>query len=212
MRIVDKPSPNSSPRNGAEPLATVIHYDASISGSGAIAWMRSPQSRVSAHFHIDRDGAVCQLVDLARSAWHAGIGALPLPGGTAVSVNCNEHSIGIEIANVGLLQRGDDGGLWYHDSGTSIRVTGDAMHAALVWPSGMRIEGWWAPFPLAQIDALKGLLDDLAGRGYGKAVANLVGHDEIAKPDGRKQDPGCTFPWEQFARACPRAITVERLP
>ena len=212
MRIIDKPSPNNSPRNGTEVQAVVIHYDASLSDFGAVSWMRNPQSRVSAHFHIGRDGNITQLVDLGRAAWHAGVATLPLPDGTSLPTGANEHSIGVEIANAGMLQRDEQGMIWYRDGDSAIRVTGEIVHAAMIWPSGMRIEGWWAPYLPVQIDALAGLLDWLPAQGYAGAVANLVGHDEIAKPDGRKQDPGICMPWGRFKRACQRAITVERLP
>lgn len=206
MRISSKPSPNSSPRNGAEVLAVVLHYDASMSSSGAISWMRNPQSRVSAHFHIGRDGAVTQMVELSRAAWQAGVASIPLPDHSFQSSATNEHSIGIEISNSGLLHRDDNGLIWFHDGDSEIPVSGKIEHAALLWPSGMRLEGWWVPFTPPQLDALTELLAYIASKGYSVAVKNLVGHDEIAKPDGRKQDPGPLFPWEMFSRACPRVL------
>jgi len=212
MRISGRPSPNNSPRNGAEVQAVVIHYDASLSDSGAISWMRNPQSRVSAHYHIGRTGVVTQLVDLERAAWHAGVATLPLPDGTSLAAGANEHSIGIELANAGMLQQDENGAIWYRDGDSAVRVSGQVEHAAMVWPSGMRIEGWWSPFLPAQIDMLADLLDELALTGYAHAVANLVGHDEIAKPDGRKQDPAIFFPWDRFRRACPRAVQTVILP
>lgn len=47
--------------------------------------------RVSAHFLIERDGAVTQFVSCDRRAWHAGLSCF---GGRE---NCNDFSIGIEL-------------------------------------------------------------------------------------------------------------------
>lgn len=47
--------------------------------------------RVSAHFVIDRAGAVTQYVATGRRAWHAGISSF------AGRVNCNAFSVGVEL-------------------------------------------------------------------------------------------------------------------
>lgn len=52
------------------------------------------------------------------------------------------------------------------------------------------------PFPEVQIDALLGLLDDIAAR-YRIPAANYLGHGDVAPQ--RKIDPGAYFPWETLA-------------
>jgi AmpD protein len=48
-------------------------------------------ARVSAHFFVDRQGAVIQFVSTADRAWHAGASAFEgRPG-------CNDYSVGIEL-------------------------------------------------------------------------------------------------------------------
>jgi len=47
--------------------------------------------RVSAHFVVDRNGVITQLVPVARRAWHAGESAWE------ERENCNDYSIGIEM-------------------------------------------------------------------------------------------------------------------
>jgi AmpD protein len=47
--------------------------------------------RVSAHFFVDREGAVSQYVPVTARAWHAGVSAF---GGVSA---CNDRSIGIEL-------------------------------------------------------------------------------------------------------------------
>lgn len=87
----------ASPNTGGIiiPKLLIQHYDASPNATGAISWMVSPQSKVSAHLHINRDGKIVQLVPFNVKAQHAGVsewGSLS---------NLNSHSIGIEIQNTG---------------------------------------------------------------------------------------------------------------
>ncbi len=57
----------------------------------------SPDVEVSAHYLIDRDGSVTQLVPEDRRAWHAGAGTW----GSVTDVN--SRSIGIELSNLGVV-------------------------------------------------------------------------------------------------------------
>jgi len=86
-----------SPNIGGQfkPEYIIIHYTASSSADGAIYWMVSPQSKVSAHLHEDRSGNFVQLVPFTTVAWHAGQSEWK---GT---VGLNSHSIGIELQNTG---------------------------------------------------------------------------------------------------------------
>jgi AmpD protein len=47
--------------------------------------------RVSAHFFIERDGAISQFVSCLQRAWHAGVSCF------AGRENCNDFSLGIEL-------------------------------------------------------------------------------------------------------------------
>jgi N-acetylmuramoyl-L-alanine amidase len=64
-------------------------------GDEALARMLDPASQVSAHYMIDEDGAVTQLVDESKRAWHAGKSFWQ--GVTDI----NSASIGIELVNPG---------------------------------------------------------------------------------------------------------------
>ncbi|MDA7085159.1 1,6-anhydro-N-acetylmuramyl-L-alanine amidase AmpD [Pseudomonas sp. SA3-5] len=69
--------------------------------------------RVSAHFLIERDGAITQFVSCNERAWHAGQSCF------AGRENCNDYSLGIEL------------------EGTDERPFTDAQYAALV---GLTVE------------------------------------------------------------------------
>ncbi len=53
-------------------------------------------TRVSAHFVVDRKGKVTQFVPTSRRAWHAGQSSWPDVEGEARE-NCNDYSVGIEM-------------------------------------------------------------------------------------------------------------------
>lgn len=55
----------------------------------------------------------------------------------------------------------------------------------------------YRPFPVAQIDALIPLMQEITLR-YRVTRGNVVGHSDIAP--ARKDDPGELFPWERLAK------------
>ncbi|WP_372623479.1 N-acetylmuramoyl-L-alanine amidase [Falsiroseomonas sp.] len=73
----------------------ILHYTGMKTGAEAIARLRDPAARVSAHYVVEEDGAVFRLVPEERRAWHAGVSSWR--GHTLL----NGRSIGIEIVNPG---------------------------------------------------------------------------------------------------------------
>jgi N-acetylmuramoyl-L-alanine amidase len=55
---------------------------------GSLEWLCNPNSQVSAHYLIAKDGTVYKLVPTSQAAWHAGRCRVP---------NANSRSIGIEM-------------------------------------------------------------------------------------------------------------------
>ncbi len=95
MTAVPRPSPNHDER-GADPVdILVLHYTGMRTAEEALARLCDPAAKVSAHYTVDRDGAVYAHVPEERRAWHAG---LSFWAGTR---NVNARSIGIEIVNPG---------------------------------------------------------------------------------------------------------------
>jgi len=88
MRVIHRPSPNHSDRNGV-PVDTIVIHSTAGGLEGALAWLCNPTSKVSAHYVIARDGTIYKLVPLSRAAWHAG----RCPN----FPNANRRSIGIEL-------------------------------------------------------------------------------------------------------------------
>lgn len=79
------------------PDLVVIHYTAMHSAQAAVDWLCTPQSQVSAHYVIGRDGQLWHLVEEGARAWHAGAGAWGAVG------DVNSRSIGIELDNCGSV-------------------------------------------------------------------------------------------------------------
>jgi N-acetylmuramoyl-L-alanine amidase len=96
MQIRQHRSPNHGPRRGSAAIdMLVIHYTGMSSATAALARMCDPAAAVSAHYLIDEDGTVWQLVAEAERAWHAGAAGW---GGVG---DVNSRSIGIELQNPG---------------------------------------------------------------------------------------------------------------
>lgn len=97
MMIHPYPSPNHDlRRGGATPSCLVMHYT-ECDLDTALSLLTDPSSPnpVSAHYVIDGDGRVFNLVPDDRRAWHCGRSAF---GSMA---DLNSHTIGIELVNDG---------------------------------------------------------------------------------------------------------------
>jgi N-acetylmuramoyl-L-alanine amidase len=90
------PSPNHGERvDGRRPDTIILHYTGMPEAAAALERLRSPASKVSAHYFVFEDGRVIQLVQESRRAWHAGVSSW------AGETDINSCSIGIEIVNPG---------------------------------------------------------------------------------------------------------------
>lgn len=95
MTIIDAPSPNFDDR--ALPISMIVlHYTGMQDAESAIARLRDPEAKVSAHYVVAEDGTVLRLVDEEKRAWHAGVAKW-----RDITSDINSASIGIEIVNPG---------------------------------------------------------------------------------------------------------------
>ena len=68
MKPIDAPSPNFDVRT--LPISMIVlHYTGMQDAASAIARLRDPEAKVSAHYVVDEDGTVLRLVDEANRAW-----------------------------------------------------------------------------------------------------------------------------------------------
>lgn len=90
------PSPNHGPRARAI-SALVLHYTGMPDAEAALELLCSPVAEVSAHYVVEEDGRVLQLVPEDRRAWHAGQSCW------AGETDMNSASIGVEIVHPGHI-------------------------------------------------------------------------------------------------------------
>lgn len=95
MNIIQHPSPNFDSREGQRVDMLVLHYTGMRSGAAALDRMCEAAAKVSAHYMVELDGTIYQLVDENNRAWHAGVSSWH------AKTNINQRSIGIEIVNRG---------------------------------------------------------------------------------------------------------------
>lgn len=103
MRAIDSsfpdiawcPSPNYDERQERAVDLLLLHYTGMESGAAALERMSDAASKVSAHYMIEEDGRVFQLVEERNRAWHAG------QAFWAGERDINGCSIGIELVNPG---------------------------------------------------------------------------------------------------------------
>jgi N-acetylmuramoyl-L-alanine amidase len=92
--VKHQPSPNFNARK--RPIsALVLHYTGMATGAAAIERLCDSEAGVSAHYVVEEDGSILQLVAEKDRAWHAGMGSW------RGETDMNSASIGIEIVNGG---------------------------------------------------------------------------------------------------------------
>ena len=116
---------------------------------------------VAAHYLIDIEGNITQLVEEKNRAWHAGDSKLPKEHGGIENVN--DFSIGIELIN---------------EKNTK--------------------------FSEQQYIALSKLCQKIMNE---NPIKFIVGHEKIALPLGRKEDPGEMFDWAKLKETLNASVT-----
>lgn len=96
LRACRQTSPNFGPRSADVSLDFILlHYTGMESTQAALARLCTKGTEVSAHYLIDDDGVLYQLVDEDKRAWHAG------KGFWRGVRDINSAAIGIELSNPG---------------------------------------------------------------------------------------------------------------
>lgn len=163
------------------PRYLVLHFTANSTVSGTVKWFQKQGSEASAHIIIGRDGEVVQMVPFHLRAWHCGTSKWRGLG------DLNSHSIGIEMVNWGKLK---------YRKGKLI------SWAQEIVPDDDAVEAmgeWWQRYTPEQIEVCANLSREIV-RAY--ELEDVLGHNEIALPAGRKVDPGPAFPLQQVREFC----------
>lgn len=169
------------------PSLIVLHDTAGrLTRGSSVAWFMDAAAKVSAHFVVERDGAITQLAPCDRQTWHAGVSEW---NGRR---HVNGFSIGIEIVNPGkLTARGADKAVaWF---GEIYDVPSHRIEEAVTDAHG---RGLWMPYTDEQLRALESLIGALADA-Y-PTIVEVAGHWQISP--GRKVDPNPLFPARLLGR------------
>lgn len=143
-----------------EPDIILIHDTASPTASSAISWMKNPDSKVSYHYLIDRNGRITQHVDVAHRAWHAGVCRL-----NGEKTDMNSRSIGIGLVNTGSQEYPPEQiaalvGLVEHlMRENAIPVERIVGHRDVAWPPGRKSD----PCDLFPWESFRGALETALG-------------------------------------------------
>jgi N-acetyl-anhydromuramyl-L-alanine amidase AmpD/peptidoglycan/xylan/chitin deacetylase (PgdA/CDA1 family) len=182
--VIIKPTCNFG--SGIIPEAIVLHFTYGPYSS-TVNEFRESELESSAHYIIDRDGTITQMVPEVLSANH-----VTCYGNREMCTDecliCDDEedrlsepklrSIGIELVNVGRL-RGEPGDFRNPDGST---------FAGLVYEDNLNSWGYryWEDYPQVQIDSLRLLLIDLMQR-WSITLEMVLGHNEVQL---NKIDPG----------------------
>jgi N-acetyl-anhydromuramyl-L-alanine amidase AmpD len=162
-----------------KPTLIVLHDTANRAQPGeTVRWFSSKACKTSAHFVVERDGKIIQMVGCDRVAYHAGLSTFK------GRKSCNAFAIGIEIDNPGQLDK--DGHAWFHKKGdqgfTGIEHRKTKEHG----------DGYWLPYTGDQVRSVTELCQALVAA-Y-PSIQDIATH-WIVSP-GRKIDTNPLFPLE----------------
>lgn len=180
----------------------LMHYTGGRSLDSSASWLCNPLSKASAHVIIGRDAKVEQLIPFNKVAWHAGVSSYLArdlgvrSDGTRydeIFQKLNIHAIGLELDNVGPLERAKDnhgqdvwrslatGGVYPLAEG--IELTHKNEHK----PCG------WHVYPDVQLEKAFEVAHAIV---IEYNLVDVLGHDDVAP--GRKRDPGPAFTMDSF--------------
>lgn len=183
------------------PIAVCLHYGAGTQVSDVAALTRADDVYISAHLSLGRDGSWIQMVKFDTIALHCGDGAWkprdragPAYSGRAL----NGRTIGVEIENIGWMNRTDGLDCWREERWQGrVARTRKFPAAACRLATHARRGGpaaWWLPYTDAQHRALDALVAALAAA---YPLRYLFGHDEVS---AQKWDPGPLLDLEALRR------------
>lgn len=180
-KLVGVPFEESASYGGAlpAPTAIVIHFTGGATAQSSAEWFQNPAAKASAHVIVDRDGSIIQCVPFTRVAFHAGRSSWK------GRVGANNFTIGIEIANWGILTGRADG-MYYSSSGAGV----PPKDVVLAEHKHDKTRRAWEAYTPAQVRAVGDLIATLKAN-Y-PTLTEVIGHEDIAP--SRKTDPGPAAP------------------
>lgn len=171
----------------------VMHYTAGYTAGSAINTFKVRAAKpASAHFVVETDGTITQMVSTNHQAWHAGYGVYEGRG------KVNSFSIGIEIVNPGYHYSDGAGGYlnWERKpvKPAQLKPFPGMTEAKEPWAGSAKL--FWPNYPSAQLDAIEALTKALI-KAY-PSIRDVVGHRDVDGVRKLKVDPGPAFPLRRY--------------
>ena len=174
----------SATREGRDVESVVLHYTGTYDYNATVSGFvrsRPKGRRVSTHFVIGREpGEACIMVPLNFAAWHAG------------NRDMNMHSIGIEIVNLGGMNREKRNGRYYRDD-SDVYVELKPRNGVICEPFGPY--DYYEKYNDWQYCAVSDICGWLM-TAFDVGLQDIIGHSDVSP--GRKFDPGPAFNWDRF--------------
>lgn len=166
------------PLQSEQPLGVTIHYSADRNIKRTFNALKTAGSDFSLGYHlvIDRDGEITQFVNFNRMVYHAG---KALWNGNSP----NRTHISVCLLSWGEVKK-DIHGRFFSWSGCPI----DELQVSRRPYNTSSDQSWWDAATESQENSLRLFLLWCIEKGI--SIENIVGHDEVALPRGRKVDPG----------------------
>lgn len=190
-----KQTSNYSSGRTITPRFIVMHYTTGWSATSNRDYLLGkaggrPESAVSAHIVIGRDGEIWQICTFDKRAWHAG----PSRHGTVKDLNT--HSVGIEFVNPGWLR--DIGGGRFQDYHKKVLTEAELdARGGFVREAHPRVGSGvfaWPNYTDSQVESGKQVVAALIAK---YEIQDIASHEEIDTRDW-KTDPGPAFPMQTF--------------
>lgn len=147
----------------------------------SVDWFASKQCPHSAHFVVERDGTITQMVETNKRAWHAG------ESSWKSTRYLNSCSVGIEIVNPGKMDA--TGKAWFGPAASPAELVQKATEA--------HGDGWWLPYTPEQIEAVVAICRAVVAE-Y-PDCNEILTHWEISPK--RKIDTNPLFPLREVRKA-----------
>ena len=160
----------------------------------SVQWFLDEDCTTSAHFVVELDGTVTQMVACNRKAAHAGISQFE---GRALGNSINGCSIGIEIVNPGKCDA--QGRAWFH------KKTEPGFAGLKQAATDFHGSGYWMDYTPEQIAAVKALCKALTAA---YPITAITTHWAVCLPKGRKCDTNPLFPLAEVQQAVFGGVAV----
>ncbi|WDF73680.1 N-acetylmuramoyl-L-alanine amidase [Novosphingobium sp. KACC 22771] len=171
----------------------ILHYTAGYKAPSAINHFLSTDAKASAHFVIETDGAIVQMVSINKGAWHAGGGIYD------GRKDINHFSIGIEIVNPGYHYKdSSDRFLNWQKKVVDPKLLAPFPGMIKAFDPWVGSETYWPEYPNEQLDALENLIKSLIQSV--PTIHDIVGHKDVDTLRKKKVDPGPAFPMLRFRK------------